>query len=196
MRTRDESKEQTIREKAIEMIVQEGFDGLSMQKLAKAANVSPATIYIYWKDRDDLILQLYVEVNTKMMKAFLQDFDPEMPFAKGMEVQWKNRAKYFLEFPMETRFSEQIKHSPFYAKALSMQSTEFKQVMGTFIKNAWDRKELSCVPFEAFWSVAYAPLYQLMKYHSQGKNHLNEDFELNDQIMAQTLALVIKALTP
>ncbi|MGZ3932351.1 MAG: TetR/AcrR family transcriptional regulator, partial [Bacteroidia bacterium] len=43
MRTRDEQKESAIRQKAIEMIVKEGFDGLSMQKLAKAAGVSPAT---------------------------------------------------------------------------------------------------------------------------------------------------------
>jgi AcrR family transcriptional regulator len=60
MRTRDENKESAIRQKAIEMIVKKGFDGLSMQKLAKAADVSPATIYIYYKDRDDLIVQLWM----------------------------------------------------------------------------------------------------------------------------------------
>jgi TetR/AcrR family transcriptional regulator, multidrug resistance operon repressor len=47
MRTRDEQKEITIREKALEMIVEQGFDGFSMQKLAKAAKVSPGTLYIY-----------------------------------------------------------------------------------------------------------------------------------------------------
>ena len=61
MRTRDENKELTIREKALEMAVKDGFDGLSMQKLARAAGVSPATIYIYFKDRDDLILQLWLQ---------------------------------------------------------------------------------------------------------------------------------------
>jgi len=46
MRSRDPKKEKAIRRKAMEMIVKDGFDGLSMQKLAKAAEVSPATIYI------------------------------------------------------------------------------------------------------------------------------------------------------
>ena len=68
MRLRDEAKEQSIREKALEMIVKEGFDGLSMQKLAKAAGVSPATIYIYFKDREDLILQLYYEESLRMTR--------------------------------------------------------------------------------------------------------------------------------
>ena len=39
MRVRDPLKEKTIRRKAMEMAVKEGFDGLSMQKLAKAAKV-------------------------------------------------------------------------------------------------------------------------------------------------------------
>ena len=42
------------------MFVKGGFNGFSMQKLAKAANVSPATIYIYFKDKEDLIQQLYI----------------------------------------------------------------------------------------------------------------------------------------
>ncbi|MBN8856321.1 MAG: helix-turn-helix transcriptional regulator [Sphingobacteriales bacterium] len=33
------------------MVVREGFDGFSMQKLARAAGVSPTTIYIYFKDK-------------------------------------------------------------------------------------------------------------------------------------------------
>ena len=35
MRTRDEAKESAIRKKAMELIVREGFDGLSMHKLAQ-----------------------------------------------------------------------------------------------------------------------------------------------------------------
>jgi TetR/AcrR family transcriptional regulator, multidrug resistance operon repressor len=46
MRSRDENKEQAIRTEALENAVKDGFDGLSMQKLAKAAAVSPATVYI------------------------------------------------------------------------------------------------------------------------------------------------------
>ncbi len=63
MRKRDTNKELAIRQKALEMIVKDGLDGFSMQNLAKAAGVSPATIYIYCKDRKDLIVQLCLEDN-------------------------------------------------------------------------------------------------------------------------------------
>ena len=80
MRVRDDSKIQAIREKAVELIVTQGLDGFSMQKLAKAASVSPATLYIYYKDREDLIMQLWTESFKEMAEATLKDFDPDMSY--------------------------------------------------------------------------------------------------------------------
>src|SRR5690349_2216849 len=76
MRPRDEGKENAIRKKAMELIVHTGFDGLSMHKLAKVAGVSVATIYIYYKDREDLILSLCKEETIRMTEATLKGFDP------------------------------------------------------------------------------------------------------------------------
>src|SRR3954465_4833564 len=104
MRTRDKSKERALRDQAMKMVVKEGFDGLSMQKLAKLAEVSPATIYIYFKDRDDLILQLFIAENAKMAEATLKNFDPEMSFEEGLRVQWLNRMKYCLKHPQQAHF--------------------------------------------------------------------------------------------
>src|SRR5687767_5070565 len=112
MRTRDTNKERAIRDQALKTIVKNGFDGLSMQKLAKAAAVSPATIYIYFKDREDLILQLFAEASKKMTEATLKDFDPAMSFSEGLKVQWMNRARYCIANPDEMYFLEQIRHSP------------------------------------------------------------------------------------
>ena len=114
MRARDPQKEQAIREQALDTIVRHGFDGLSMQKLAKEVGVSPATIYIYFENRDDLILSLYREESRKMAEATLDGFDPGASLAVGLRVQWKNRARYCLENPREAHFLEQIRHSPFH----------------------------------------------------------------------------------
>ena len=84
MRVRDELKESAIREKAMEMIVAEGFDGLSMQKLAKAANVSPATIYIYYKNREDLLNSLYNTVNDTFARVALEKFSPDLMLEEGL----------------------------------------------------------------------------------------------------------------
>ena len=55
MRTRNIDKQELVKKKAIEMLVDIGFEGFSMNKLAQACDISVATLYIYYKDKDDLI---------------------------------------------------------------------------------------------------------------------------------------------
>ena len=196
MRTRDDNKIQAIRQKAVEIIVKQGFDGFSMQKLAKAANVSPATLYIYYKDREDLIMQLWSESFKEMAEATLKNFDPNMPFSEGLRVQWMNRAKYWLKNPDQMRFMEQLRHSPLQEKALDMMGAGFKNAMKAFVSNAIKRNELVKVQLEVYWSIAFAPMYNLVKFHLEGQSIGGKKFTLIDKVMNDTLALVIKALTP
>src|SRR3954470_17919424 len=104
MRVRDEYKVTTIRQKAIEMIVREGFDGMSMQKLAKAAHVSPATIYIYFENREDLLNQIFLEVQKKFIDTALEGFDPNMSFKDGLWLQWVNRLNFITRYPAHFKF--------------------------------------------------------------------------------------------
>jgi len=63
MRIRDEQKEALVKEKAIELLVEYGFEGFSMQKLAREVGISPATLYIYYSDKEDLIKKLGLELD-------------------------------------------------------------------------------------------------------------------------------------
>ncbi len=196
MRIRDEQKEQAIRRNAIEMIVEEGFDGLSMQKLAKAAGVSPATIYIYFEDRDDLIKQITIEEGKKMSEAMLKDFDPRMSFAEGLRKQWHNRAEYCMNNPLSMQFIELIRFSHLHDKHYKMEP-RFLTSMHGFVHNAIKNKELISLPLEIFWSVAYAPLYQLLKFHMAARSMPGrEKFILDKKAMNKAFELVLKALTP
>lgn len=196
MRERDTQKEKKIRENALKMFFKEGFDGFSMQKLARASKVSPATLYIYFKDKDDLILQICKEEMEKLTVAALEGFDPEMPFAEGMKVQWLNRARYSLANPIEAHFLEQIRYTPFHEQ-VAKASGRFGNAMKTFVRNAIDRNEIARMPVEVFWSIAYAPLYQLLKFHIHGTSFPGMGkFSLDEKIMLSTLQLVLKALRP
>lgn len=196
MRARDENKERLIRDKAIQMITEDGFDGLSMQKLARAAGVSPATIYIYYKDREDLIERISVEEVERMTQATLKGFSPDMPFEKGLRNQWKNRLDYWMNNPSSAKFMEQVKHSPIGMKVNLKVKQEFSEIMGKFVKNAIRNKELIPLPLEVYWSVAYAPLYNLIKFHFDGKSFGNRPFSLDKKIFNTAFKTVIKALKP
>jgi len=196
MRLRDEHKERIIREKALQMMVKEGLEGFSMQKLAKAADVSPATIYIYFKDKEDLVTQLCKDAGKKMMDITFKNFDPSMSFSEGLKVQWINRANYCMKFPDQMHFLEQLRHSPYGEKVSETMGESFKKIMGDFVANAIKKKELVKVPVEVYWSIAFAPLYNLVKFHMTGKSIGGRKFILSDKILKETIELVIKALKP
>jgi TetR/AcrR family transcriptional regulator, multidrug resistance operon repressor len=193
MRTRDENKELAIREKALEIIVKEGFDGLSMQKLAKAANVSPATIYLYYKNREDLLNQLYISTDKLFVDETLKDFDPDMGFEAGMWLQWKNRLAYAMNYQYNFSFMEQFKNSPLINHK-DIKESSFKDVMITFLKNAVNRNELIELPVEIFWAIAYGPLYALIRFHRSERPMMGRNFDFDEKKMKQAFNIVMKAL--
>jgi len=195
MRVKDEHKESIIREKALIMLVEEGFDGFSMQKLAKASNVSPATIYLYFKNKEDLLNKLFNEVEQTFFKCSMVDFDPEKSFEECLWQQWKNRFIYNLQYPNHFRFKDQFRTSPLINHK-DVKETNFKEAMKKAVHNAIERKELIELPMEMYWAIAYGPLYALIRFHLGTKNMMGGKFELDEPKMRQAFNVVVKALKP
>jgi AcrR family transcriptional regulator len=167
-----------------------------MNKLAKACNVSVATLYIYYADKDDLLQKIGIAIGKNFFKTTLKDFSPEMGFAEGLKKQWQNRAAFAIKYPQEVAFFEIIRHSPHGEHILHESLSEFKEIMSQFFNNALQRNELIPLPVEVFWSVAYGPLYSLLRFHREGKSMAGKPFVFSDEMMDETFELVLKALTP
>lgn len=196
MRVRDEAKVQMVKEKVMEMVVSDGLEGFSVNKLAKACKISVATVYIYYKDKDDLITQVALEEARRMTGITLGNFDPSMPFREGLRQQWANRAKYALENPVEITFFEQLRTSTYQEQVMKAIIDDFKTVLGQFMCNAVARGEIEELPLEVYWSVAFAPLYSLLRFHNDGVSLGGKKFKLDDDLIWRTFELVIKGLTP
>lgn len=194
MRIRDEHKEQIVKQKALELLVSQGFEGFSMQKLARAANVSPATLYIYYRDKEDLIVSIGREIAEKHNEAIFKNFDPYAPLADGLRVQWQNRAEFMMSHKLEMDFYEQIKNSSFREAVTENIVAEFREKMRIFMQNALQRGEIKALPIEVSWSILYAPLYNLIRFHQEGRSITGSPFVLTDEILWQTFDLVLKGI--
>lgn len=178
------------------MLVEEGFQGFSMNRLAKACDISVATLYIYYKDKDDLIQKIGVGIGKNFFREMLKDFSPAMSFKEGLKKQWENRSRFALRYPKEVACYEIIRHSTHGDYILHESLKGFKLVMSDFFQNAVNKKELIPVSLEVFWSVAYGPLYTLLRFHSEGKSIGGQPFKFSKKIMEEAFRLAIKALTP
>ncbi|MGG7034508.1 MAG: TetR/AcrR family transcriptional regulator [Flavobacterium sp.] len=196
MRTRDTSKEELVKRKAIEMLVKKGIEGFSMNRLAKEAGVSVATLYIYYTDKDDLIKKIAIEIGQDFFSEMLKDFSAEMPFVEGLRKQWENRANFMMENFNEVACWEILQNSS-YSEYITQESMkDFKNIMYQFFNNAVERKEIAPISKSVFWSIAYGPLYSLLRFHNKGKSMGGAPFTLTKEIQDEAFELVIKALKP
>lgn len=194
MRTRDVTKQELVKQKAIELLVKDGFEGFSVNKLAKACDISVATLYIYYKDKDDLIVRIGIEEAKRMMTAIMKNFDPEASFAEGLRQQWKNRSKYMLENRIIAMLFDQLRTSTYHEKVFDTMLDMIREPMGRFMSNAIKRGEIEPMPVEVYWSVAFAPLYNLIRFHHEGRSVGGKLFVINNKVLWQTFDLVLKAL--
>jgi AcrR family transcriptional regulator len=201
MRTRDINKEQLVKQKAIETIVKYGLEGFTINKLAKACGISVGTPYVYYKDKDDLIIKIVLEEGARMEEAMNRDFDPEASLEDGLRIQWRNRFDYMIENPLLGQFFDQISSSTYHQQFSAMFRSDsgmflskFKENIGCFLTNVVERGEMDAMPFEVYWSVAFSPLYALMRFHHQGHSVGGMPFKISDEVLWGAFNRVIKAL--
>ena len=196
MRHRDEQKEVTLQKAALEMIVEEGFKGLSMQRLARKANLSPATIYIYYKDREDLLNQLYLLVLNRTNQAALTGFNPTMPFIEGLTCLWLNRFRYYSQHKDDFFFIEQFINSPLFDKVAGQEDKTYEQQVQYFHRHAISTHQLANLPIEVYWPIAFAPLYQLIRLHLNHGKYPQPDLLITEATVTAVIERTIKALEP
>jgi AcrR family transcriptional regulator len=113
MRRKDELKQDAIIEATIKLVNEIGFVASSVSKIAKEANVSPATIYIYYKNKEDLLVSTYINIKQNMGNAILNNFKPDEPIRDILKKAWFNMFDYISHHAAYFQFTEQFSNSPF-----------------------------------------------------------------------------------
>lgn len=88
-----ERKRQQILEGALEIFLQEGFEGTSMDRVAAAAGVSKITIYKYFQDKEGVFKALIEQVTAQRFQIVFGEFS----FADDPTIGLRQIAKTFLD---------------------------------------------------------------------------------------------------
>lgn len=71
MRHRDEHKQQALLEATLHEVAEHGFAVTSVARIARAAGMSPGTLYLYYRDKDDLLEATFSEVSRRIIEVAL-----------------------------------------------------------------------------------------------------------------------------
>lgn len=163
MRPRDEQKREAIIQATIRLVNDTGFAASSVAKIAEAAGVSPATIYIYYENKEDLLVSTYVDIKRQTSAAVLADFDEGLPIRTMLRRLWDRLFRFISERPEYLRFSEQFANSP-YVDLVDKKATQayFEPVFAV-LRQGIEQKIIKDVPFEMLAAFIFYPAINLAK---------------------------------
>src|SRR3954465_10081940 len=84
-RDRVEMRERII-DVAIEMFVKEGYEKTSIRNIAEKIEYSPATLYLYYKDKDELLYDVQKQCFEKLDLEFQHAVTAEDPFERLKQI--------------------------------------------------------------------------------------------------------------
>jgi len=166
MRPKNLEKEQAIRTIALQIISEEGLENLSMQKLARAANISPRTLYIKYVDKEDFLVKLFIdEVLGVYEKALLENFSETMDFATGVKKIWRNAFHHLKNNRHAFTLLQYGKSSPLLNKAYqsrNIQQGQFFSPVHHFLKRHVENGTIRDFPHDVHRALLFSSLIDLM----------------------------------
>jgi len=113
MRTKDDQKKEALFEATIKLVNEIGFAASSVSKIAKEANVSSSTLYVFFTNKEDLLVSTYVEIKMDLSRAMLERFDDSLPIRDILKNAWFSMFDYISLKPHYFQFMEQFANSPY-----------------------------------------------------------------------------------
>lgn len=101
-----------------QLMAKEGLYNLSMHKIAKAANISAGTIYIYFANKEQLLLQFARRVFTRFQKALEKDYVEEKSFFQQYQQMWWNVWHFLQDYPEMLLNMQQYQSLPAFSQII------------------------------------------------------------------------------
>jgi AcrR family transcriptional regulator len=187
---------QEILDAARDILVREGYEGLSMRKVAEKIDYSPTAIYLHFKDRDDLVFnvceQLMAGLARELQEVANRSPDPLVALKKGL----RRYVEFGLAHPQhyEATFGIPHGHDPdkdaryLAPGTMSMQAFGFlPQLVGECIK----QKKLAKVDVHAASCALWAGIHGITSLLIVMPNF---KWGNPDQVVDQLISILIEGL--
>jgi AcrR family transcriptional regulator len=163
MRVKDDEKANRIYQAAIKIINQEGFQGSSMCKIASEAAVSPATIYLYFENKDDMIKKLFIQLKLKMGKSYFGSESDLSPSKGTFRTIWLNHYQYVIDNIDEYHFLENFSNSPLIEHIEKEHNVDYCPAFESLFDQSKAVKLIQPLHNDIIYSLLFAPISLLVK---------------------------------
>lgn len=153
MKSKSPEKEEEIYRVVLEITAEVGLSGLKMSNIAKQAGLAHGTVYIYFKNKKDLVNQLFRKAKKRAHQRLVYPHAAESDYFKSLKEFWKSYILYLIDNQKETHFIRQCMESPFLEKESHDLSDKSYQRLTEFFERGKKDRHIKTMNTELLMSV-------------------------------------------
>ena len=166
-------KRSALLQAALELFAQNGFDGSPTAQIAKRAGVASGTLFLYFKNKEELIHELFREVNQQLDNIMVPCLAKDIPIQEKLINTLSFALRYLLDNPKEFKFVEQYHFSPLKERANLPDGS--KEHFMELLQEAQEQKIVKDAPLVILEAIAFGPISHLVKEHSSRGTPVDEE---------------------
>ncbi|MCX5870947.1 MAG: TetR/AcrR family transcriptional regulator [Deltaproteobacteria bacterium] len=170
------AKRQEILHAALELIAEHGFHGAPIASIAERAGVGAGSIYRYFKNKDILITELFMELHNKICAEVLEGYEIDKPLRQRFLHLSTSLLRYLIANPMVFRYLEQFHNSPYgtaYRRDRILGKGEGDLYRMIFEEGAAQQVTKN-LPLVVLFALTFGPLLAVARDHILGFIELDE----------------------
>lgn len=106
------TKQKCVVNAARKLLAVEGLHGLSIKLLVKESGVAAGTLYLHFKDKEDIVRQVHASILHEVAQAISLNHDSARPLFAQYQNLWRNLWTYFQRHPNTLMVKAQFDHLP------------------------------------------------------------------------------------
>jgi AcrR family transcriptional regulator len=176
MKKKDEEKYEAIFQATLTLVSQMGIAGITMAKISSAAGVATGTTYLYFKNKEELINEIYKRVREQFIQVLTSDYLPENDFYTGFRSFWLRYLQYRLMNHRESVFIEQYHLSLSLSKDQRDDALKVRQLFYDFLLKGQRCGIIrSDVEHKMLFSIGIGFVHNLVEEHLTGRFDLTDE---------------------
>ena len=172
-------KKEAIMNAALEVFSELGFHGAPAPLIAEKADVGVGTIYRYFRDKEDLVNELYRFWKIKFMEALREDLDENKPLRALFHEIWSRWLQFALNYPKAFLFLTFHYHAPYLDEETRKLTDRLHEEYLAIFEQGRRDQIFKDVPAAALMATALGMGAEIMREYWAGRFELTEEL-IND----------------
>lgn len=171
----DGDKRSAILAAALELFVERGYYGTAVPNVAARAKVAAGTIYRYFRNKEDLVNELYRECKTALSTHVLLGISPNAPPREQFHELWTRLADFYRKNPNVFAFLELQHHASYLDQLSRDMENRVVDLAMSFIISLQDAKVFKPIAPHLLMAIVYWSFVGLGRFEQEGRLVLTDE---------------------